>query len=165
MILETKRLCLRALEPNDLEDLSGMYSNQEVMSFIGTGVTFTKSQTEKSIIKWDEYEKEHGYSNWAVIRKEDGAFIGKCGLSELPDKSGIEISYILDEPYWGRGYATEISAAVLELGFSKFGMKKIIALVYPQNSPSIKVIEKLGMKYEKEAEFWGVKLLMYVKEK
>lgn len=165
MILETNRLYLRALETKDLEVLSGMYSNPEVMRFIGTGVTFTKSQSEKSIRMWNEYEKEHGYSNWAVIRKEDGVLLGKCGLSGLPDKSGIEVSYILDEQYWGKGYATEISAAVLELGFSKFALKKIVALVYPQNSPSIKVLEKIGMKYEIEAEYWGIKFLVYARER
>lgn len=165
MILETKRLYLRTMEETDIDALSEMYANPEVMRFIGTGVTFTRSQSENSIKMWKDYEKAHGYTNWAVIRKEDGAFIGKCGLSELPDKKDVEISYVLDAPYWGMGYATEISGEVLKLGFEKFGLKRIAALVYPQNSPSIKVIEKLGMKYEKEAEFWGVKLLMYVKEK
>ena len=165
MILETERLYLRPLKESDIDALAGMYANPEVMRFIGKGVTFTRSQSENSIKMWNDYEKANGYSNWAVIRKEDEAFIGKCGLSVLPDKSGIEISYILDDLYWGKGYATEISAAVLEAGFTKFGLERIIALVYPQNSPSIKVIEKLGMKYEKEAEYWGIKFLMYVKEK
>ena len=165
MILESKRLYLRKLEAGDLDPLAGMYADEEVMRFIGNGKTITRANTELSIGRWNEYETKHGFANWAVIRKEDSAFIGKCGFSHLPDNSDIEISYMLDEPYWGNGYASEIAGETLEYGFEKLGLKRIAALVYPQNSPSVKVLEKIGMKYEKEAEYWGAKLLMYSKEK
>jgi RimJ/RimL family protein N-acetyltransferase len=165
MILETERLYLRSLEEKDLDVLIPMYANINVMRFIGAGKTLTRAQTERSVVTWNEYEKQHGFSNWAVMRKEDEAFLGKCGLSWLPDNSDVEISYIFDEPYWGMGYATEISRAVLKHGFNTLHLKKITALVYPQNSPSIKVIEKIGMKYQKEAEYWGIKFLFYTIEK
>ena len=165
MILETKRLYLRPLELSDLDTLANIYSDEEVMRFIASGKTISRANTEISITRWNEYETKHGFTNWAIIRKEDNAFIGKCGLSHLPDNSDVEISYILDEPYWGNGYASEIAEATLDYGFDKFVLKRIVALVYPQNNPSIKVLEKIGMKYEKEAEYWGVKLLMYSKEK
>jgi ribosomal-protein-alanine N-acetyltransferase len=161
MILETERLYLRRFKDDDLDALASIYANPNVMRFIGTGETFTNKQTGKSIQRWNEYEDENGFSNWAVIRKADGMFLGKCGLSWLPDKSDVEISYILDEPYWGMGYATEISKATLLYGMKKLKINRITALVYPQNSPSIRVIEKMGMIYEKEAEFWGIKFLMY----
>lgn len=161
MILETERLYLRPLESGDLDRLAAMYSNMNVMRFIGAGKTFSRQQTEKSIDSWGEYEAKHGFSNWAVIRKNDGAFLGKCGLSHLPDDSDVEISYIFDEQFWGMGYATEISKAVLQYGFDKLGLKQIVALTYPQNSPSIKVLEKIGLKYQKEADYWGVKFLFF----
>lgn len=161
MILETERLYLRPFETKDLVILVPMYSNINVMRFIGAGKTLTRSQTEKSIEMWNEYEAKHGFTNWAVIRKEDDTVLGKCGLSWIPDNSDIEISYILDEPYWGMGYATEISKAVLDYALESLNLKRIVAMAYPQNSPSIKVIEKIGMKYEKEAEYWGIKFLFY----
>lgn len=165
MILETERLYLRPLTKDDTESLAKMYADIEVMRFIGEGRTFNRAQAEKSIERWNEYEAQKGYCNWAIVRKEDNVYIGNCGFSRLPDDSDIEIAYLLDEPYWGKGYASEISKATLEYGFDKLNMNRIVALVYPQNSPSIRVIEKMGMKYEKEAEFWGVKLLMFAKEK
>lgn len=165
MILETERLYLRPLESGDLDRLAAIYSNMNVMRFIGMGKTFSRQQTERSITSWGEYEAKHGFSNWAIIRKDDGALLGKCGLSHLPDDSDIEISYILDEKYWGQGYATEISKAVLDYGFSKLSLKRIVALTYPQNSPSIKVLEKIGLKYEREADYWGVKFLFFSIEK
>jgi ribosomal-protein-alanine N-acetyltransferase len=160
-ILETERLLLRSQQPEDLERLAKMFGDEEVMRFMGDGKTLPRSAAEQSIKRWNEYEREHGYTNWAVIRKEDNAFIGKCGFNILPDDSDIELAYMLDEPYWGMGYATEISKAVLEYGVNKLDLKRIVALIYPQNSPSIRVIEKIGMKYEKEAEYWGKKLLFY----
>jgi ribosomal-protein-alanine N-acetyltransferase len=165
MILKTKRLCLRPLEIEDLDALAKMYADVEIMRFIGSGKTISRANTEASIARWNEYELKHGFSNWAIIRNEDNAFTGKCGFSYLPESTEIEISYMLDEPYWGNGYASEIAGAALEYGFEKLGLKRIVALVYPQNSPSIKVLEKIGMKYEKAAEYWGVMLLMYSKEK
>lgn len=160
-IFETERLYLRPLKSGDLDALDKMYSNIEVMRFIGAGKTLTREQTKKSIAVWNEYETKHGFSNWAVVIREDDVFIGKCGLSWLPDNSDIEISYILDKPYWGKGYATEISKATLEYAFGMLALKRIKALAYPENAASIRVIDKLGMKYEKEAGYWGIKLLMY----
>jgi RimJ/RimL family protein N-acetyltransferase len=160
-ILETERLLLRNQQPEDADVIAKMFGDAEVMRFIGDGKTYPRSAAEQSIKKWNDYERTHGFTSWAVIRKEDNAFIGKCGFNYLPDNSDIELSYMLDEPYWGRGYATEIAKAVLEHGMNKLNMKRVVALVYPQNSPSIRVIEKTGMKYEKECEYFGVKLLMY----
>lgn len=160
-ILETERLLLRDQQPEDADVLAKMFADAEVMRFIGDGKTYPRSVVEQSITKWNDYGRKHGFTSWAVIRKEDNAFIGKCGFNRLPDDSDIELSYMLDEPYWGKGYATEIASAVLEHGLNKLGMKRVVALVYPQNSPSIRVIEKTGMKYEKEYEYMGIKMLMY----
>jgi [ribosomal protein S5]-alanine N-acetyltransferase len=160
-ILETERLLLRNQQPEDADVLAKMFGDEEVMRFIGNGKTYPRSAAEQSIAKWNEYERTHGFTSWAVIRKEDNAFIGKCGFNYLPDNSDVELSYMLDEPYWGSGYASEIAKATLEYGLNKLNLKRVIAIVYPQNSPSIRVIEKTGMKYEKECEYFGVKLLMY----
>ncbi|MEO8513471.1 MAG: GNAT family N-acetyltransferase [Ignavibacteria bacterium] len=160
-ILETERLLLRSLEPEDIEVIAKMFGDEEVMRFIGEGKTYPRSAAEQSITKWNDYEREHGFTSWAVIRKEDNALIGKCGFNYLPDNSDIELSYMLDEPYWGSGYASEIAKAALEYGLNKLNMKRVVAIVYPQNSPSIRVIEKTGMKYEKEYDYHGIKMLMY----
>ena len=160
-ILETERLLLRNQHPEDADAIGKMFSDAEVMRFIGAGKTFPRSIAEQSITKWNDYEREHGFTSWAIIRKEDNAFIGKCGFNYLPDNSDIELSYMLDEPYWGSGYATEIAKATLEYGLNKLGLKRVVAIVYPQNSPSIRVIEKSGMKYEKEYDYVGIKMLMY----
>lgn len=160
-ILETPRLYLRPMQPEDLDSLANIYLNIEVMRYIGAGKTFTKEQSEASISSWNQYEAKHGFANWGIVLKDGDVFIGKCGFNFLPDNSEIEISYLLDEPYWGKGYGSEISLAALEHGFNKLGFKRIVAMVYPQNAVSIKIIERMGMKFEKEVEYWGIKFLMY----
>ena len=162
-ILETERLLLRNQHPEDIEVLAKMFADGEVMRFIGDGKTYPRSAAEQSITKWNDYERKHGFTSWAIIRKEDNAFIGKCGFNYLPDNSDIELAYMLDEPYWGNGYASEIAKATLEYAINKLNLKRVVALVYPQNSPSIRVIEKTGMKYEKEYVYSERKLLMYAK--
>jgi ribosomal-protein-alanine N-acetyltransferase len=160
-ILETERLYLREFEPGDLDALARIYSDIDVMRYIGRGETFSRGQTEKSITSWKGYSQKHGFTNWAVIRKDGDFLIGKCGFSWLPDDSDIEVSYLLAKHSWGFGYAAEIAAAALEYGFSKLGLERIAAIVYPDNIASIRVLEKLGMKYEHEAFFHGAKLLLY----
>ncbi len=163
-ILETERLLLRDLETGDLDALAAIYGDPEVMKYIGNGKVFSREQTKVSIERWKAYQEKNGYSNWAVVDKAGGALIGKCGFSELPDNHGIEISYLFAKNCWGKGIASEISIAALDYGFKVLNLEKVIGLVYPQNAASIRVIEKMGMKFDKEAEFWGVKLLMYSKK-
>lgn len=165
MILETERLYLRKFTAEDLDWHVKMYADPNVMRFLGRGVTLTQDQTKKSLDWKITFYEKNGFGEGVVLLKETGEPIGHCGFGYLPDRSDIEIAYALTESNWGKGYATEISKAVLEHGFSVLNMKRIVAMVYPQNSPSIHVIEKMGMNYEKEVEFWGIRLLLYSKEK
>ncbi len=165
MILETERLCLRKFVPEDIEWHVKMYSDPNVMRFLGRGITLTRDQTAKSLDWKISFYEKNGFGEGVVLLKDTGEPIGHCGFGYLPDRSDIEIAYAFIESSWGKGYATEISKAVLDYGFDKLDMKRIVAMVYPQNSPSIHVIEKMGMVYEKEVEFWGIKLLLYSKEK
>lgn len=158
-ILETDRIILRGLEENDIDRLAEIYSDIEVMCYIGKGVILTYEQAKRSIENWNKYYEQFGFGNWAAIEKESGRFIGLCGLSWLEDKSDVEVSYLFEKEAWGRGYATETAKAIIDYGFNSAGLKRLVALVYPQNTPSIHVIEKLGMKYECDRIFFGDKLL------
>ena len=161
IVLETDRLILRGQEETDLDAIDAMQSDAEVMKYVGDGKTLSREITEKSIRFWKKYGEEKGYTSWAIEEKESGKLIGKCGLCEVQETTEIEIFYMLVKTAWGKGYATEISRAVLKYGQEKFGLKRVIALVYPSNKASQKVILKMGMKYENEKEFRGIKFLVY----
>jgi ribosomal-protein-alanine N-acetyltransferase len=155
-ILETERLYLRRLQLSDEDVIARMYLDFEVMRYIGRGVIIPKKYVIKSIEIWIEYESKFGFSNWAIVNKENDELIGKCGYNWLSDNSDIEISYILDKPYWGKGLATEIARAALDHGFKNLGFKRVVGLVYPQNTQSAKVLKKIGMAYEKDVYFWDI---------
>lgn len=161
MILETKRVYLREFLHSDIKALSEIYSNAEIMKYMGRGGPLNAEQTLKMINYWQSEYKNYGYGFWAMINKEDEKLIGHCGFSFIKEAGETEIAYLLDKPYWGKGFATEISKKTLEYGFDKFNFKKVIALVYPDNKQSIRVIEKMGMSFEREGIFFERKLYMY----
>ena len=158
-VLETPRLLLRELENSDVNRLAEIYADPDVMRYIGRGGVLGFDRAQKSVENWQKYYEWFSFGNWATIEKETGSFIGLCGLSWLEDKSDVEVSYLFAKVAWGKGYATEIAEAIIKYGFENAGLKRIVALVYPQNAPSIHVIEKLGMKYECDRIFFGDKLL------
>jgi ribosomal-protein-alanine N-acetyltransferase len=87
----------------------------------------------------------------AVCLKDSGEMIGWCGLGRLEiDPSEIEVYYGLGRPYWGQGFATEAAAAMMDYGFREWELDRIVAIVFPENVASKKVLEKIGMRYEKQ---------------
>ncbi len=163
-LIESERLYLREFEFTDVERLSEIYSDTEVMKYIGGGGAADKTQTQRMIEAFRKSYADNGFGIWALIYEEGHRLLGHCGLSWLHDKSDIELAYLLSKEYWGQGFATEISAAVLEYGFKKLGLKKIVALAYPDNFRSINVIRKLGMQQDGEKIFFEKSLLFFSTE-
>ena len=88
-------------------------------------------------------------------------FVGGCGLFRCSDDGEVEIAYRLPFARWGQGYATEMARALLDHGFGALGLARIIGLTYPENVPSQRVLEKIGMRPEGEAEYYGRTMRKY----
>ncbi|KPL03861.1 MAG: hypothetical protein AMJ90_02830 [candidate division Zixibacteria bacterium SM23_73_2] len=157
MYLETERLVLRPYTMDDLFELHKIVSQKEVMKYLPEKV-MTQKQTEKTLTWIIDCYKENTQKkikkfSVGVFLKENKKLIGWCGLGPLEfDPSEIEIYYGLSKSYWGKGFATEAARAILDYGFLIIGLKKIIAIVMPQNNASKRVIEKMGMVYRKQIE-------------
>lgn len=97
------------------------------------------------------YEKD-GYGYWAVIHKMSERLIGVCGLlKEQADyENYVGLGYIFNKDYWGRGYALESASACVDYAFHTLKVKELTAQIRPNNLPSRKVAEKLGMEVKKE---------------
>ncbi len=111
-------------------------------------------------------EKKMGF--FACELKETGEFVGICGLLEQKNVEGkdeIEVGYLFVRDHWGKGYATEAARACMEYGFHKMGCNRIISLIDPENSASIRVAEKNGLVKEKVTIFKGRTACIYVKNK
>ena len=119
-------------------------------------------QTKKWVTTWlhnclERYQT-WGFGPYAVVEKNSQDVIGYCGLFFFPDIGGhteVEIGYRLAKSAWGKGYATEAARIVCDHAFTTLGIKRLIALIDPSNVASIRVAEKIGMKYEKEVMLDG----------
>ncbi len=167
MIIETiksERLLLRPFRPGDADEMSKIYSDETVMKYIGRGGPANKEQTLQIIEAFiDSYDK-HGFGIMGVTEKTNVRLIGHCGFNFLRSDSEIEIAYLLDKKYWGKGYATEIASSTLEFGFNILKLKKIVALAYPENVNSVNVINKLGMTAKGYRRHFGIDFLYFSKE-
>jgi ribosomal-protein-alanine N-acetyltransferase len=103
-----------------------------------------------------EHWTEHGFGPWVVIHKPDQQLIGHCGLRYWPGSSDIEVLYALDKHYWGQGLATEGARASLRYGFEHLHLERIMAAALVENQASRRVLEKIGMQYEKNFQFRGL---------
>jgi RimJ/RimL family protein N-acetyltransferase len=143
--MQTSRLTLRKFNTEDVDELAEILSDPQVMKFSSKG-PFSKEDTS-NFIAWsiESYDK-NGYGQWAVIERETGALIGLCGLSEtdVNDESEVEIGYRIAQDRWGNGFASEAAAAALHLGFEKYRLASIIAIVSTEHAASIRVAEKIG---------------------
>ncbi|MBK8982605.1 MAG: GNAT family N-acetyltransferase [Ignavibacteria bacterium] len=163
-IAETERLYAREYNESDMDKLTEICSDADVMRYIGKGGVMTSDQVQQMLKNNVKSYKENGYGMYAVINKTTGELTGQCGLNFIKSLNEVEIAYLFEKGSWGKGYATEISKEVLNFGFSRIGLTKIIALAYPENIASIKVINKIGLKFEKPIHIWERDLNYYSSE-
>jgi [ribosomal protein S5]-alanine N-acetyltransferase len=153
-ILETPRLLLRQLTLNDQDSLYTLYQDPEVRRYFPEGI-LSYEQTGKEL-SWiiDVYYRQYGFGLWATIEKETGAFIGRCGLLPwtIEGQAEVEVAYMLARDRWGQGMATEAARAILEYGFVRLPVRRLICLIDRENQASIRVATKIGMTYQREVE-------------
>ena len=155
IVLETERLLLRRFTPEDAADNYRIYTDPENMRFMGRrpdSVEFERYHLRKHIA--DYYDK-HGFGLWAAVLKENDRLIGRCGLlyQQVEGTREVEVTYLIDRHYWGRGLATEAARETVKLGFERYKFPRIVALINPENVASVRVAEKIGMGYEREVSF------------
>lgn len=88
-----------------------------------------------------------------MFLKETHEFIGWAGLLYLPEFDKVDIGYRFKKEYWGNGYATEAARAIIDHGFNVLGLDLIIAIALPENKASIRIMEKVGMMFDKRAPY------------
>lgn len=168
IVAETERLILRELSMDDLDPLAELFADPEVMRF-SLGVKSREKTAEIIEGCIQNYKPERlGFGLYGVIRKEDNAFLGYCGLSRFDDVGGrpeIEIGYRLRRRFWGKGYATEAARAVRDYAFGKLGLRRVISMIEPENMPSVRVAVKNGMHMEKVITKWDLLIHVYAIEK
>lgn len=150
VFLETERLVLRRFTPDDLDDLVALDADPAVMRYITAGRGTPREEVRDGILPafLGYYERYAGYGFWAAIEKSTGSFLGWFHFRPLPGAppDEPELGYRLRAVAWGKGYATEGSLALIDCGFAKLGVRRVVASTMVVNEASWRVMEKAGMR-------------------
>ena len=169
--LQTERLVIRPFGHGDAEAWIEMLSDPEVRRFLPPGPAPTMETFERAIELRHAMQREIGYAMWAVDDRTTGTFVGQCGIrpAKSMDENGgseIDLAYHFARTSWNKGYATEAAIAVVAHGLGPLGLDSIMAVVVPENVGSWRVMEKVGMRYEGLADYYGLKgLKKYIAER
>lgn len=167
IILETRRLRLRHLEPGDLNDLFALYCDPEVSRYIPDAPT-TLAETQEELAWFRNGHPRHPELGlWATIEKGFNRFVGRCGLLPwtIDGRFEVEVAYTIARTHWGQGLATEAAQAVKSYGFDTLGLTRLVSLIDQDNAASIRVAEKIGMVFEKEERDEVGPFLLYAVQK
>ncbi len=163
MLIETPRLRMRPLAEPDFDALVALNTDPDVMFFFTGGTPMPMEKTESRFRFYLEHHRRHGFGICLATDRADGAFVGICGIQYLENTGEVEVGYRLMKAYWGRGLATEGARACVEYGFTTVGLERIVAVIHPDNIASQRVLEKIGLRYERDAvhyegpvKFFGV---------
>jgi len=159
-VLETTRLRLRPPSNDDLEAIYLLGSNPNVMRYISNGKTLNRIEAQ-SDLKNRISASQHHFGYWITELKNTREIIGWSALKPLNDTEEIEVGYRLKEEYWGKGYATEASRRLLQYGFRELNLPRIVSVALEENRASTRVMEKIGLQYERRDTFYGLECVLY----
>ncbi len=150
IVLKTERLILRQFSTDDVQFILDLLNEPSFIQNIGDRGVQTLEDARSYILRVPvaSYER-HGFGLYLVILKESGESIGMCGLIKREELEDVDIGYAFLPKYWSKGYAVESAFAVKEYARDVIGLKRLVAITDPENQGSIRVIEKLGLKFEK----------------
>jgi RimJ/RimL family protein N-acetyltransferase/ribosomal protein S18 acetylase RimI-like enzyme len=140
--LETARLILRAIGPQDVEPNRAMVADAEVQRYVG-GVQ-RAGEAFAGLAMYAGHWDLRGYGEWTVERREDGAFLGRVGFWDPPGWPGLEIGWKLMPSAWGAGYATEAARAAIGWAWTALDVPQLVSLIPPDNTASVRLAGRLG---------------------
>ncbi len=149
-VLATDRLILRWLEPGDAPFILELLNQPSFLHFIGDRGVGTIEEARQYIIQGPgQSYAEHGFGLYLVELKDDLKPIGMCGLLRRETLEDVDLGFAFLPAYWGQGYAFESTKAVLAHAEADFDLKRIVAITASDNEASIRLLEKLGMRFER----------------
>lgn len=153
--IETERLLLRGPAAGDIDTWAALCEDADVRRYLPK---FSQSIRERAAlhIQWcDAAWEEEPQTDvcWMIALKQTGELIGRCGCGTLEGSNEAEVIYTLGKPYWGRGYATEATRAVIRYSLDHFPWDPITACIFPANIASRRVLEHLGFVYDRDVDY------------
>lgn len=143
--LATERLILRPLSPDDLEFVFQHFATPDVGRYLLDDAPVTTRAQAQAILDFYLSPSASFHNRWVIVRRDDGRPIGTCGFHKwIQPYHKVEIGYDLSPSAWKQGYMTEALHRILTYAFTEMAINRVEAVVYPQNSASIRLAERLG---------------------
>ena len=155
--LTTERLTLRGWREDDLDAYAAIAADPEVMRFMGAPLD--RADTWRQIAVFVGHWELRGHGLWVVER--DGELIGRVGLIRPEGWPGLEVGWLLGREAWGQGYATEAARAAVDYAWRELGAQELISLIAPDNVPSQRVAERLGMRPGEDYDLRGTRVVIH----
>jgi RimJ/RimL family protein N-acetyltransferase len=158
-MLRTERLILDAWEPEHWLPFRPIAQDAEVMRYITGGLPWNDEQIRAFVDKQIKLFAERGFCRWRVLDAVSGEFIGFCGVGYWVHS--LEIGWWLARKWWGRGLATEAAGCALRDVFERIGLDHVVSVARVDNRASRRIMEKLGMRVQRQFESEGIHLVQY----
>jgi [ribosomal protein S5]-alanine N-acetyltransferase len=146
--LLTRRLELCPFEPGDVEELFAIFRNAEVRRHLLDDQLVSRDWVAKEVLASGSHFARGGFGLWSIRRQGEGGIVGFCGYRYFHDPPELQLVCGLLPTYWGRGLATEACREVIRYGVEDLGFERIAADVDAANENSIRLMERLGMRFE-----------------
>jgi len=166
ILLETERLVLRRYERDDLDRLTRLNADPEVMRYIGDGSLRDREQTRAGIARAQRiYDLYPGLGFWVAEEKPKRNFVGVFALIYIPKTVEVEVGYRLVKSAWGRGLATDGARALVRYGLFELGLDRVVGLTHQENDPSKQVLMKAGLAPRGTGHYYDKELCYFVAER
>jgi [ribosomal protein S5]-alanine N-acetyltransferase len=159
--VHTDRLIATSLSAEDFDDLCKMHQEPRVMATLG-GLR-SAEQTQRFLRENLDHWEKHGYGLWVFRDQTAKRFVGRGGLRNITvgGKNEIEVAYVVMAEFWSKGVATEIATVSLKVAFERIGIGNVVAFTLPTNWASRRVMEKVGLRYERDIDHAGLQRVLY----
>lgn len=151
-LLQTDRLLLQPHQPSDWQAFHRLAENPQVMRYITGGIPFPPERSRAFVERQHAHLAAHGYCRWKITLPETGEYLGFCGAEHkvLDGETVPEIGWWIAPEHWGKGYASEAADAAFAQLWNTVRIARITSCAFPDNAPSIRIMQKIGLAFEKE---------------
>jgi ribosomal-protein-alanine N-acetyltransferase len=163
--IRTGRVVLRPFVDDDAEPLFRILSEPGVLRYFPSSKPPPLERVKKIIEGHKRHWSENGFGWWAAADRTDDRLIGWCGLGLLEETDEIEIKYLFGPSHWGRGIATEAASVCIDYAFREAALEEIIGLTHVENIASQRVLEKIGLTFRNQAEYFGMTCFRYTEDR
>lgn len=147
--VSTERLEIRAWQPGDRPALEQMVADSDMMRHITRGRTWRVDEVDEFLQRQAAQLAEHGVCMGPLVLRGGDEIVGIVGIQPLDLPGEYELGWWVWKEYWGRGYASEAGRALVAFAACEMDLHRVVAVIDPDNAASIRVAEKIGMRFER----------------